>query len=355
MAPVFGLPLNFTYINPQINYSGSNEYSGNLGIGQRWLKGDSIWGAYVFGDYNHSADNQNFWFVSPGVERLGHTWDFSANGYIPVTKTLFNTGTKFADETGDSSQIHFSGHDQYDELVNTFESTGWGADAQVSAHLPWRKITLSAGGYFFAPENSHEIIGATLGAQIPINNYLSVTLSEAYDSDAHNTLKAGLSLSLGGRHSGSNVTGDLRQRMMDPIQRQLIRVKGSAHTGEPVSIGVEDLGKTAIEMSNISFFVPGSANPGENVSGDGTYENPYQGFSQNTVNNANQQNNRNFYLNSGVYNPEYATGGTEIILNNDQIYGRQNNFSQSAEGDNRPEVNFSQSGLAVLIMIRKTL
>ncbi len=347
MTPVFGLPLNFTYIDPQINYSSSNEYSGNLGIGQRWLKGNSIWGAYVFGDYNHSADNQNFWFVSPGVERLGRTWDFSANGYIPVTKALFNTGTKFADETGDSSQIHFSGHDQYDELVNTFESTGWGADAQIGAHLPWRNITLSVGGYFFAPENNHEIIGATVGAQIPINKYLSVSLSEAYDSEAHNTLKAGLSISLGGRHSGWNDADDLRQRLVDPVQRQLIMVKGSAHTGEPVSTGVQDLGKTAIEMSNISFFVPGETQAGENVSGDGTYENPYQGFSQNTVNNANQQNNRNFYLNSGVYNPEYAAGSTEIILNNDQIYGRQNNFSQSAEGDNRPLVNFSQSGFAV--------
>jgi hypothetical protein len=347
MAPVFGSPLNFTYIDPQINYSSSNEYSGNLGIGQRWLKGDSIWGAYVFGDYNRSVDNQSFWFVSPGVERLGRTWDFSANGYIPVTKTHFNTGTEFADETCDSSQIHFSGHDQYDELVNTFESTGWGADAQIGAHLPWRSITLSLGSYFFTLENNHDIIGATVGAQVPINNYLSVSLSEAYDNEAHNTLKAGISISLGGRHSGLNNADDLRQRLVDPVQRQLIMVKASAHTGEPVSTGVQDLGKTAIEMSNISFFVPGGTTTSENISGDGTYENPYQGFSQNTVNNANQQNNRNFYLNSGVYNPEYAADSTAIILNNDQLYGRQNNFSESAEGDNRPLINFSQSGLAV--------
>jgi Inverse autotransporter, beta-domain len=340
LIPAFGQQSYFTYLNPQINYhSNQDEYTGSLGVGERWLQASNIWGAYVFGDYNHSAQNNGFWFVSPGVERLGRVLDFSANGYIPVSKQRIDTGTAFADTTGDFNQVQFSGHNQYDELVNTFESTGWGADAQIGIHLAsLHQTKLSVGSYYFNPQDSHSILGGAIRVETPITAYLSLNASEAYDGQTHNTLKIGLSLTLVGRHSGAGSTGDLSQRLVDPVQRQLIAVSGGSHTGAPIVSGTENTGQVALEATNISFFV---ADPTDENTGNGTYENPYHGFNQDAVNDANQQNNRSFYLNSGNYNTQ------EITLNNDQLYGRQNNFQQPAQGDQRPLLNFSGNGLII--------
>lgn len=349
LVPLLGESSHFTYIDPQIFYhsqGSQDQYSSSVGLGQRWLTGDNIWGAYLFGDYNHTQENNSFWFLSPGLERLGKIWDFSLNGYLPVSNQRLSTGTEFADQAGDYSQVSFSGNNQYDEIVNTYESTGFGADAKVSARLPFKNIKLSVGSYYLAPKDCDEIIGAVMQTQVPINRYVSVLASEAYDNNAHNTIKVGLSISLGGRSSGADFTGDLNQRLVDPVQRQLIAVGDGSSGGEPVVDTFTNTGRVGLETANISFFVPGST-PDNGVNGDGTFENPYQGFSQANINDANQKNNHNFYLNSGAYNAEYAADNDKIVLNDDQLYGRQDNFVQPAQENNQPVLNFSQSGLTV--------
>lgn len=351
MAPVVGQPTSFFFLDPQIYYhSPHSEYTGSLGGGGRWLTPSSgILGAYVFGDYNHSNDGNSFWFVSPGIERLGPTFDFSANAYIPVSNQRINNGLEFADQAGDFSQVTFSGHTQFDELVNTFESVGWGGDVQVGARLPFRNTKLYLGGYYFDPKDSSSILGGAVRAEIPVNNYVSVMMSEAYDGQYHNTLKAGLTLWFGGRRTGYDFTGNLADRMVDPIQRNLIAVAGGAHNAQPVVDEVENTGQTAVEMTNISFFVPETGPDDTAVQGDGTYENPYVGMSQYNVDDANDQNNRNFYIDSGTYNATYSplVNPDFIVLNNDQLYGRTSHFTRAAYGSLRPVINFTDGGFLV--------
>ena len=143
--------------------------------------------------------------------------------------------------------------------------------------------------------------------------------------------------------------------MVDPIQRNLVATAGGAHTAQPVLSGAENLG-TAIELTNISFFVPGTAAaaPGSDGAipgsvGDGTYENPYQGMTQPNVDDGNAQNNRIFYINSGTYQAQYtlAEDPNFILLNNDQLFGRTDYFKQEAYGSSRPLINFSESGFEV--------
>ena len=354
MAPVLGQPTSFTYIDPQIYYhSDDSEYTASVGAGQRWLtESAGIIGAYVFGDYNHSDNGNGFWFVSPGVERLGSVLDFSANLYIPVSTQRINTGLEFADDVGDFSQVTFAGHNQYDMLVNTFDATGWGGDAQIGVRLPFRNSEVYLGGYYFSPKDSDTIGGGSVRLQVPINNYFSALFSEAYDSGYHNTVKAGLTVWFGGRHTGYSFTGDLRERLVDPIQRNLIAVAGGSHTGQPIVQDVENTGQKALEVSNISFFVPGAA-PDASAGlppsqGTGTYENPYVGMTQDNVDNANAQNNRNFYINSGTYNAVYGmTDPDYIVLNNDQLYGRENGFKQAATGNARALINFANGGFEI--------
>ncbi len=350
MLPIIGQPLNFTFIDPQIYFYGSHEYTLSGGLGQRWLTPNAgILGAHVFGDYNKAPDGE-FWFVSPGIEHLGETFDFSANVYIPVGDQRSATKTTFADNVGDYSQVTFSGHTQFDELVNTFESTGWGADAQVGVRTRFRNSKIYLGGYYFDPKDSSSITGGAIRAEVPINNYLSALMSEAYDSEFHNTVKVGLTLWFGGRNTGLNFNGNLAERIVDPVQRSLAGVAGGAHNAEPVVNNVQDTGQTGVELTNISFFVPEAtaADPGA-VQGNGTYENPYQGMSQDNVDDANTQNNRNFYINSGTYDAVYnpLVNPDYILLDNDQLYGRTNYFKAPAQGSSRPVINFTAGGFEI--------
>ena len=349
LIPVFGHPDGFVYADPQVYYHSEESYSGSLGLGYRRLVDNTtgILGAYVFGDYNRTTDDNNFWFVSPGIERLGQILDFSANAYIPVSAQRINTGTTFAENVGDSSEITFSGHDQFDALVNTFTSTGYGGDVQVGVHLPFfRNSEVFLGGYYFAPKDTDNIGGGSVRLQVPVNRFLSVLVSDAYDSEYHNTFKAGLTLWLGGRSTGYDFSGNLLERLVDPVQRGLVFVAGGSRTLEPTISDFDNTGETALVLSNISFFVPNAPAP-QAVQGDGTFENPYVGMTQDNVNNANTQNNRNFYIDSGTYNPVYGGTNDYIILNNDQLFGRQNDFREDAQGALRPLMLFTDGGFEI--------
>jgi len=129
--------------------------------------------------------------------------------------------------------------------------------------------------------------------------------SEAYDSQYHNTIKGGLTFWFGGRHTLPGWQGDLRERLVDPIQRSLIAVAGGSHTGEPVVHEEQIIQQGVLELSNISFFVPAngellsatdSASASQTPVGDGTYENPYQDMLQANVNDANTQTIDSFTL-----------------------------------------------------------
>ena len=262
MVPVFGQPRSFAYVDPQIYYhtdqNGEHDYTGDLGVGYRYLFDDNIGilGAYVFGDFNRDNHDKEFWFVSPGIERLGQLLDFSANAYIPVTSRLQYYGTGFADQAGDNSQIIFEGHNQYDALVNMFTSVGYGGDIQMGVHLPYfRNSEVFLGGYYFSPKDTDNVGGGAVRLQVPVNHYLSMLISEAYDSQYNNTFKAGITLWFGGRHTGYGYTGNLAERLVDPIQRNLVAVAGGSRTGQPSVAGSMNTGETALELSNISFFV----------------------------------------------------------------------------------------------------
>ncbi len=356
MAPVFGQPLNFFYVDPQIYYHNNNEYTVSVGGGERWLVSPEvgILGAYVFGDWNRINDGNHFWFVNPGLERLGSIIDLSANLYIPVNDQQIDNGTKFADQDGNFSEITFSGHNQYDALVNTFDSTGWGGDAQIGIHLPWlpffQNSEVFLGGYYFAPKSADNIGGGSVRLQVPITNYFSALFSEAYDSQFHNTLKGGITFWFGGRHTLPAWRGDLRERMVDPVQRGLIAVAGGSHTVEPSIHQEQIIENGVLEFSNISFFVPPGHAPEGNgaAQGDGTFENPYINMTQANINDANFNNNYNFYINSGNYYAVYGSSNPDyLVLNNDRLFGRQNNFKQEADGSNRPVINFTEGGFEI--------
>lgn len=346
MVPFIGQPTAFFYIDPQGVFHSRDDYSLALGLGARKLTEKAgILGAYVFGDYNHAPDGRGFWFVSPGVERLGERVDLSANLYIPVGSSQTNTGTYFGSQIGIYDGVSFAGHTQFDQLYNTYESVGIGGDAQISYRLPVKNNSkLQLGGYHFNPKNADSITGGAVRLEIPFSEQLSINLSNGYDNLAQNTFKIGFTYNFGDRRTPMNFKGDLAERMVDATQRNLIAVAGNAKTAQPIINSTVATGQNVVVMDNISFFLPNPISTNGSAP-DGTYENPYIGLTQDNVDSANSSGNTNLFFNGGsgiTYSSDNA-----INLANNNIYGRQSYqgrlFVQPASGDNRPLLDFPNS------------
>ncbi len=346
MLPLAGQSTGFFYVDPQALYHNGNDYSAALGLGGRKLTDNGLLGAYVFGDYNHSPAGHSFWFVSPGVERLGDTVDFSANVYIPTGSQRVATGSAFGSDLDDYDSVSFVEHTEYDQLFNTYESVGVGEDVQFGFRLPVKdspKIYL--GGYHFSPKDAQDITGGVARLELPVTDRLDVDVSEGYDNWAHNTVKVGLAYHFGGRHTPQRFSGDLTQRMVDPIQRNLIAVGGGSHTAQPILRQTKATGDFGVVMDDISFFLPDDPAPGV-VTGEGTYEHPYIGLNQSNVDDANSKGNTNFFFN-GNLGPYVSTTEIDLDHMNDSLYGRQSYkgrlFVQPASGNNRPVIDFENS------------
>ena len=251
-------PSSFLYLDPQGLYHNNDQYSASIGGGFRILTQNAgILGAYVFGDYNHSQQNNSYWFVSPGLERLGDTLDFSVNGYFPISSQRNNTTSGFASQFGDTDDIVFSGHNEIDTIVQNFESTGVGVDGEIGYRLPFLRnnTKLYLGGYYFSPKDNNSITGGIAKLEVPVNHLLSLTVSDAFDNIFHNTFRAGASLSLWGRSTHFYNHG-IETRMVDPVQRNRIAQEGHSGTDQYITEGQENMG-TGILLSNIWFFAPG--------------------------------------------------------------------------------------------------
>jgi hypothetical protein len=337
LFPVYGYTDSFVYIDPQILVQGSSQYSLALGGGFRQLTQSlGILGAYVFGDYNRSPNGNSFAFISPGVERLGEVVDFSANLYIPTSNENEAVSSVFGQTPG-VDQMLFSGHSQYDILYNTFESTGIGADAEIGFRIPMvNNPKIYVGGYYFNLDDASEgnLQGITARLEAPVTDRLMMVVSDSYDSVEGNTVKAGIQFDFGGRRNSKSFNGDLMNRMIDPVHRNLVATAGPSDTAQPIP---ETTTQTkVITNDHIAFF-----DQRNTQTGDGTYENPFQQMNQGNVNAANTGGNNNLYVNSGLYNID----DNNVQLTNDNLYGRQDfngyAFVSSAEANNRPLFQFS--------------
>lgn len=280
MFPLFGQAQSFFHLNPQGLLHDGDEYTLSLGGGFRHLtERAGILGAYVFGDYNHSLHGNGFWFVSPGVERLGKVIDFSANLYIPASEQRKNLVAGPGESLSIYDYITFAGHSQYDRVLRTFESTGTGADAEIGFRIAMmNNPKLYVGGYYFDPKDASEKTkGVAARLEAPLTEQLTLVLSDSYDNVQHNTAKLGLQYAFGGRKNSRNFTGNLRERMVDPIHRNLVATSGPSNTGQPIVQTDNKPEEEVLVKDHIAFFDRNSQQQGQ---GDGTYERPFTDMTQ---------------------------------------------------------------------------
>ena len=339
LLPLYGNDAGMLYIDGQAKYANDSNWVTSVGGGIRQIYHDSrILGAYLFFDHNEyknlNVATSRFLFLSPGIESLGNIWDFRINGYIPVSPQTVNTGIAFADQMEIYNFVQFSGHTQYDQLFNTNANVGPGIDAEIGHNIPLiNNFRVYLGGYHFSPKNSSDINGISGRMELPISHFFALTAADSYDNNQHNSVEAGLRLTLGGIRT-DQTDKDIQRRMVDPIPRNLATL---AHgMGVPVTMATSPDGQ-AIERTNIYFFTAddGVAFNAALGTNNCTFEHPCSGpsFNQTDINAINGfAPEANFYLNTG----SYSLNGLLNLNNGQSIYGRTSNFIAPAYGSQQP-------------------
>lgn len=356
MVALAGNENGIWFLDGQGKTAFQSSWVASLGTGIRIPQEDKrILGAYLFGDYNTSGSDKNYWFVSPGLESMGQLMDFRLNGYIPVGTQRNFVSSGFADNFGNYDYVSFSGHNQYDAIVNNYEEVGWGFDGEAGIRLAkLAGLRLYAGGYHFNMQNTNDINGVSGRIQVPVNSHIEFNVRDSYDNEQHNTIELGIRFTIGGvNKSPRSSYQPIRERLLDPIERNLATL--GQGTAEPVAKEQEVVNPDnplVLERSNIWFFSPTGTDTFEDSSSC-TAENPCVNtdFTQSTIDAINAgpdspvnvypfpSSDPSFYLAPGQYS--ILNNGSPFVFTDDSVYGRSANFFQ-------PEQSAFLNGAAIV-------
>ncbi|KTD08245.1 inverse autotransporter beta domain-containing protein [Legionella jamestowniensis] len=335
MVPIYGNQDGILYVDGLGKLGSDDGYLGSIGGGLRGIHNNYLWGAYVFGDYNRTSRGQHFPVVNPGLELMTNYLDIHVNGYFPTTKQK-SEGIFLGSDLGTTQYISFTGHSQFDSLINVVEEVGNGVDGEIGLTLPeTRNLRLFGGGYHFAPQNTSDINGIVGGVEVPINHNLTVAFRDSYDNVQKNTALFTVRFTLGGIKKSEQPT--VRDRLLDPIPRHL----GTWDTGSgiPSQQAYLNTGVRVLTRDNIWFF-SGTGSPfvAANGFGNCTFENNCldSSFNQPTLDAINTISpNANLYIGPGTYgnigtttSPSSITAMATSLLTLDgqSLYGRSIDF-----------------------------
>jgi len=278
----FYAPFNQTCVGlPFLDIRGhvfdNGRWAANAGLGWRYLGPSScwIWGANVYYDYRRSHEH-NFQQVSFGIEALSANWELRANGYVPVGKKL-HARSHFSE----FSFLEFSGNNiliqQHEK--RKFEEAMEGVDAEVGYHF-WRggcfDLYAGIGPYYFRGEHNHkDAIGGKARITAQISDYLTLEVSDSWDSLFHNRPQGliALNLPLGPSAKVTRTNPDccecpeiLLDRLYQPVEKQEIIVLSNKTKHFDIQEVAID---PTTELPWFVIFVDNTADPA------GTFEDPY--------------------------------------------------------------------------------
>jgi hypothetical protein len=353
MAALWGNQNHILFLDAQAKTAFDTDWMGSLGAGLRGIYDQRIYGAYVFVDRTISPYNNEFWFVSPGIETLGFI-DFRANGYFPTSSKRQYGTTDWADNFGVFDFVSFHGHQQFDILMTQDEEVGWGADAEIGSIIPGtHNVRLYAGGYHFNFDNADDINGVAGRLEIPVNRYLALSARDSYDNVQHNTFMAGVRLTLGGvNYHPRDQHQAIQERILDPIERNMATLGQGA--GEPIQKVLTPIISPLpplppsppippvpplVERDNIWFFSPTATGTFDGTINACTAENPCisTDFTQSTIDGINVlkqtdplindilSTSPSFFLAPTTY--DALNAGGPLVFTNDWIFGRTADFS----------------------------
>lgn len=256
---------------------------GSFGLGYRQvIKEKNILGAYIFGDYNTTANGNNFWVISPGIESLGKIFDFRANGYFPIGNKSWVT-QKTSEELERYNEVFFplGSNEQYTNWYQIYERTGVGFDSEVGISLFNIKDIPIKGyvqGYYYDLKENGVVGGGGVKITAQLSNAVTISANDTYDNYQHNVFSVGVQIKLNELFSNKQqkTTNDIHNRLTDQIDRNLWA--GGSNTTVPVRGGKPVFVEQKLERKNIVFAgTEGNVFVADNASDYplGSYGNPY--------------------------------------------------------------------------------
>jgi hypothetical protein len=341
MIPIWGNPNQTFYGDISGKYGDDRGWYASGGLGGRKIIHNTILGAYLFTDYNKTPNANYFTVVNPGIEFMNNQWDGHINSYFPVASQSDLMGIFTADQLGLPTTSLFRGHAEYAPLFDLVENVGPGVDLEIGRtfNLSYlNRARVFVGGYYFDPKYTSEVNGVEAGFELPLKyQWASVEVRDSYDNINHNTILLTLRFTLGGLDKRGEA--NIHDRMLDRIPRHIANLSNG--DGIPSKKTIIDNGRTALIRDNIWFFKAAGTLSVVQGFQSCTFEHPCFGFAQTQIDTINALSpNANFYLSSGTYNNPNL--GLAFRLRNGQnVFGRTNDFSQIATGNNRPLLNDS--------------
>jgi hypothetical protein len=325
-----------------------NGYMGGLGLGYRKVISDSyILGGYLLGDYSSSSNNHSFIIANPGFEVLGYATDLRANAYIPLSSQCWYGAERWADDIGIYDFIHFHGNAQYNTKFRSYEEMGYGFDAEIGTTMPiYNDPKVFVGGYHFSRKTLGGVTGIEARIVYPVSRYIAFDIRGTHDNESKNTAMFGVRLTFGGFSPEEKANYGVAARIMDPIEHNLGTIaKGYAL---PVKTTYTNEGTELLQVDHIKFIKPGTYNSGA-VYGSGTYEDPYIGFDQSTLDSIVQdpvyKQYTNLYFATGSY--DFGSAYKLVLPANANVYGCDANY-RPGRGVDRPSfigsVDINDSG-----------
>jgi hypothetical protein len=231
----------------------------NAGVGARGQLGSRAYGVNFYYDYRNTH-KRGYNQIGLGLETLGTLWDLRINGYLPVGGKVSNP-----------YDASFGGFKGNSILVDRkFEYAMKGIDGEVGFHFGKTAdfdFYASAGPYYFKGEMGSGAIGGKAKVAGYYKQYVTLELSDSYDSVFKNNVQGQVTLTLPFGPKSRPIKRDkkdakscdyyvtMADRMVQPVERQEIVVVDHHTKSKAASVGV--------------FFVDNLSNSA------GTFESPY--------------------------------------------------------------------------------
>ena len=252
MIPFIGDQNSFAYGNLKLKSKykdNDSSYEMNLGLGMRHVNDaqDAIYGLYTFYDIAKSANNNPFTQITIGAERLGLTWDFRANAYLPIGNKTYNTLHK-------QTFNGFNGNDASASLIYLYEEAHSGADLEIGRTLGSQNLRAYLGAYTFGSN----ITGPKARLEYRLNNRYSVNASIQHDDARQTQFLVGVGVTFGGNKTKND--NSIYSRLTDKVVRDIDIVTSTSEN----TIDFIDRNRFYFVDTDITNI------------GDGTNESPYK-------------------------------------------------------------------------------
>lgn len=224
------------FLDARAHVFDDGKIAANGGIGARTTWGCRAYGANAYYDYRNSH-RRNFNQASMGLETLGDLWDVRVNGYLPFG----NKRSRPYDPTFGG----FTGHSML--IDRKFQYAMKGVDGEVGFHFGWSALDFygAGGAYYFKGEVGDGAVGGKARLAASYQDYVTLEVSDSYDTVFHNHVQGQLTLSLpfGPRASPRKMNescpqtpsfkASIAKRMVQPVARQEIVVLNTHTKTEP--------------------------------------------------------------------------------------------------------------------------